>query len=215
MTDAVTGLVHFSYRDYDPATGRFTVRDPLLFGGGQGNLYAYVGSDPVGSRDPSGLADPAASPQFHQGVSDGAQAVGEFAGGKIVDAVKSQAKDAVKSQLNESTRQTVETIEAAQSKADELRSKGRQESDSEYRELAEKQRDAAKQNASTLTSPITSIWDRVINAICGGDSNPPKQQPEQQKKQPERQQAPPVSPPSEFGPSKSGPKLQEFQWSPK
>jgi hypothetical protein len=31
-------------------------KDPVLFGGRQANLYAYVSNDPVNSRDPSGLA---------------------------------------------------------------------------------------------------------------------------------------------------------------
>ena len=55
IEDPVTGLVRFGLRDYDPVLGRFTTRDPLLFGGGQRNLYAYAGSDPVRLVDPSGL----------------------------------------------------------------------------------------------------------------------------------------------------------------
>ena len=55
LADAATGLVHFGYRDYEPASGRWTARDPILFDGGQGNLYAYVGNNPVMGRDPWGL----------------------------------------------------------------------------------------------------------------------------------------------------------------
>jgi uncharacterized protein RhaS with RHS repeats len=51
----VTGLVRFGFRDYEPATGRWTSRDPALFSGGQLNLYAYAGSDPVGHVDRNGL----------------------------------------------------------------------------------------------------------------------------------------------------------------
>ncbi|MBK9517940.1 MAG: hypothetical protein IPO09_11390 [Anaeromyxobacter sp.] len=54
LRDLDTGLVRLGVRDYDPATGRFTSRDPLLFGGG-GNLYAYAGGDPVNRADPTGL----------------------------------------------------------------------------------------------------------------------------------------------------------------
>jgi RHS repeat-associated protein len=55
LSDAATGLVHFGYRDYDPAAGRWTVRDPARYDGGQFNLYAYVQNDPVQLRDPAGL----------------------------------------------------------------------------------------------------------------------------------------------------------------
>ncbi len=55
LADPVTGLVRFGMRDYEPETGRWTARDPALFGGGQANLYLYAGGDPVGQRDPTGL----------------------------------------------------------------------------------------------------------------------------------------------------------------
>ena len=55
LTDSDTGLLRFGFRDYDPAAGRWTARDPALFSGGQANLYAYVGNGPVAYRDPLGL----------------------------------------------------------------------------------------------------------------------------------------------------------------
>jgi RHS repeat-associated protein len=55
LYDADTGLVRFGARDYDPSTGRWTSKDPLRFGAGQTNLYAYVGNDPINVIDPSGL----------------------------------------------------------------------------------------------------------------------------------------------------------------
>jgi RHS repeat-associated protein len=57
LLDRDTGLVHLGAREYDPGTGRWMSRDPLLFGGGQSNLYAYVDNDPVNRIDPSGLGD--------------------------------------------------------------------------------------------------------------------------------------------------------------
>jgi RHS repeat-associated protein len=54
LADSATGLVRFGARDYDPAPGRWTAKDPLGFGGGDANLYAYCGNDPVGAVDPSG-----------------------------------------------------------------------------------------------------------------------------------------------------------------
>lgn len=50
-----TGLVRFGARDYDPGLGRFTTRDPILFDGGQSNLYLYAAGDPVNRQDPSGM----------------------------------------------------------------------------------------------------------------------------------------------------------------
>ena len=40
--DAESGLIHLRARAYDPAVGMFLQRDPLGFGGGDINLYAYV-----------------------------------------------------------------------------------------------------------------------------------------------------------------------------
>ncbi|WP_413242537.1 RHS repeat domain-containing protein [Paenibacillus sp. 1P07SE] len=55
LEDRETGLVRFGARDYDPAAGRWTARDPILFESGQANLYAYVNNNPVEYRDPCGL----------------------------------------------------------------------------------------------------------------------------------------------------------------
>ncbi len=55
LEDSATGLVRFGFRDYAAAAGRWTARDPILFAGGQGNLYVYVGNNPVSLVDPTGL----------------------------------------------------------------------------------------------------------------------------------------------------------------
>jgi RHS repeat-associated protein len=55
IADPDTGLVRFGFRDYDPHSGRWTTRDPILFSGGQVNLYVYAGNNPIGQRDPTGL----------------------------------------------------------------------------------------------------------------------------------------------------------------
>jgi RHS repeat-associated protein len=54
LYDPDTKLLRFGVRDYDPAVGRWLSRDPIRFKGGQANLYAYVGNDPVNKRDPTG-----------------------------------------------------------------------------------------------------------------------------------------------------------------
>jgi len=53
--DSDTGLVRFGARDYDPETGRWTAKDPILFGGGDLNLYGYVLNDPLNWMDPYGM----------------------------------------------------------------------------------------------------------------------------------------------------------------
>ncbi len=54
LYDPDTKLVHFGARDYDPETGRWLTKDPIGFGGGDTNLFGYVGSDPINNIDPFG-----------------------------------------------------------------------------------------------------------------------------------------------------------------
>jgi RHS repeat-associated protein len=53
--DEQTGLTRFGARDYDPTIGRWTSKDPILFDGGDTNLYGYVLGDPVNWVDWGGL----------------------------------------------------------------------------------------------------------------------------------------------------------------
>ncbi|MFV0349297.1 MAG: RHS repeat domain-containing protein [Halodesulfovibrio sp.] len=55
LPDRYTGFVRFGYRDYDPAVGRFTARDPLGDTGGDHDLWDYCVDDPVNANDPLGL----------------------------------------------------------------------------------------------------------------------------------------------------------------
>ncbi|MGD9245789.1 MAG: RHS repeat-associated core domain-containing protein, partial [Desulfobacterales bacterium] len=54
LHDMDTGLVRFGNRDYDPDIGRWTAKDPILFEGGNTDLYGYCLSDPVNLVDPEG-----------------------------------------------------------------------------------------------------------------------------------------------------------------
>ena len=69
--DQETGLAYNTFRDYDPATGRYVQSDPIGLGGGQWSTYAYVGGSPVNNSDPFGLA------------SGTGAAIGEVIGGAL------------------------------------------------------------------------------------------------------------------------------------
>ncbi|HWH25193.1 MAG TPA: RHS repeat-associated core domain-containing protein [Pseudolysinimonas sp.] len=52
-TDPTSGLVYLRARDYDPGTHQFLTVDPALTATHQ--PYAYVGNNPLGATDPTGL----------------------------------------------------------------------------------------------------------------------------------------------------------------
>ncbi len=51
------GLYYMRARYYDPNVGRFISEDPIGFDGGDVNLFAYVGNNPIIGIDPTGLSD--------------------------------------------------------------------------------------------------------------------------------------------------------------
>jgi RHS repeat-associated protein len=71
LADPVTGLVRFGLRDYEPASGRWTARNPALYTGLEANLYQYAGSNPVGLSDTSGL--PSVEASLYEGIGVGAK----------------------------------------------------------------------------------------------------------------------------------------------
>ena len=52
-------MCRFGVRDYDPSIGRWLSKDPILFNGGDTNLYGYVLQDPVNWIDPEGTTQKA------------------------------------------------------------------------------------------------------------------------------------------------------------
>jgi RHS repeat-associated protein len=52
--DATTGQYYDQARWYGPGTGLFDSEDPTGFGGGDVNLFRYVGNDPTDATDPTG-----------------------------------------------------------------------------------------------------------------------------------------------------------------
>ncbi len=57
VMDEGDNLFYMRARYYNAETGRFLNEDPIGFGGGDLNLYAYVGGNPVVGIDPIGLFD--------------------------------------------------------------------------------------------------------------------------------------------------------------
>jgi RHS repeat-associated protein len=55
VMDEGNGLFFMKNRYYDAKTGKFLQKDPIGFSGGQSNLYAYVGNNPLNRIDPDGL----------------------------------------------------------------------------------------------------------------------------------------------------------------
>ena len=73
--------VVFGARDYDPMIGRWVSKDPILFKGGQSNLYVYVGNDPVNRRDPRGLDGPFIWGSYTRGFAGPIEVEGVGVGG--------------------------------------------------------------------------------------------------------------------------------------
>ena len=74
LYDPDTGLTRFGARDYDAETGRWTAKDPILFAGGDTNLYGYVLNDPINWVDPFGLDRVKAGIIYN----DGGEVIGEI-----------------------------------------------------------------------------------------------------------------------------------------
>ncbi len=62
--DPATGLHYNYHRDYDPLLGRYLQPDPIGLAGGDVNLYAYVGNDPLNMVDPFGLTASVSVPAY-------------------------------------------------------------------------------------------------------------------------------------------------------
>ncbi len=119
LYDADTGLVHFGARDYDPVVGRWITKDPILFRGGQLNLYAYVGNDPVNNIDPSGLCVTAANvivplALLAVGVVVAVLAPELFLGAEAVEALEGVALAAEGVEATEGLAAAAEVAEAAE-----------------------------------------------------------------------------------------------------
>ncbi|MBC6419043.1 MAG: hypothetical protein GDA44_09775, partial [Prochloron sp. SP5CPC1] len=83
--DPITGLVYYRARYYDGE--RFISEDPIGFGGGDGNLYRYVGNSPTNFTDPLGNNAAAVNPGLIPGLgrilTDIGSALGGIGGGIV------------------------------------------------------------------------------------------------------------------------------------
>jgi RHS repeat-associated protein len=80
--DPDTGLTRFGARDYDAEVGRWTAKDPILFEGGDWNLFAYVSGNPVNYIDRNGL-NPLTGAWAGAGAGSAFGPVGTVVGGLI------------------------------------------------------------------------------------------------------------------------------------
>lgn len=90
LYDSDTKLVRFGARDYDGETGRWLSKDPILFNGGDTNLYGYVLMDPVNFVDPYGtfsLPDPRCVAMFAVGGAGTGAGIGFIIGNGLGAAV--------------------------------------------------------------------------------------------------------------------------------
>ncbi|MBL8817437.1 MAG: RHS repeat-associated core domain-containing protein [Planctomyces sp.] len=55
--DAVTGLLYYDARWYDPGVAQFISEDPIGFAAGDANLRRYVGNSMPNAVDPTGLEE--------------------------------------------------------------------------------------------------------------------------------------------------------------
>jgi RHS repeat-associated protein len=73
-----SGLYYNRARFYNSQTGRFISEDPIGFGGGDANLYRYVGNNPQSRTDPGGTFDRYTVYQFLCGQALGAIIPGDL-----------------------------------------------------------------------------------------------------------------------------------------
>ncbi len=95
--DDGSGLYYYRARYYHPRLQRFISEDPLGFGGGDANLYGYVGGNPLTWRDPLGqfvaalpLLPPIIGAAVDAAIAAGGIIAGGIAGQIISNVINSQ-----------------------------------------------------------------------------------------------------------------------------
>ncbi len=90
LYDQDTKLCRFGARDYDASIGRWLSKDPILFAGGDTNLYGYVFQDPINFIDTDGkIAVPVAAVLIGGTIAGAINAGATYAmGGSTKDTLK-------------------------------------------------------------------------------------------------------------------------------
>ncbi len=139
LYDRDTKLTRFGARDYDAETGRWTAKDPILFDGGDTNLYGYVLANPVNNFDSNGLGAPIPSPG----------GVGNFTAGFFEDPIFDFARDQIKK---------CPTFGTPRKKADTIRGVG-------YQAVQNVQTASQAANPSNQVGPILNGLGNILNAV--------------------------------------------------
>ncbi len=147
LYDAATGLLRFGARDYDPAAGRWTAADPLLFSAGPTNLYTYVGNDPVNYADPWGLD------------------------GDPISTVKGWLDEAF--DLNDKVTQAKEIVESYDNRDDELDARNFKPPSAmkEQEELLKDVKKTADEGVDPFSKILQKVWWSVIGATDSSSSD--------------------------------------------
>src|SRR5208337_3626709 len=122
-----TGLYFYRARYYNPTFQRFIAQDPIGFGGGDTNLYAYVWNNPLSFLDPLGLLTSQeigniifneTAPMSGPNISDARIDIGHaIINGSEDENPPSTAPDTVGSNLSPSAQQTLNACQNAAQQA--------------------------------------------------------------------------------------------------
>jgi RHS repeat-associated protein len=190
LYDPDTGLLHLHARDYDPRTGRFISKDPILFAGSSANLYGYVLNDPVNLTDPSGLKPCARCKDKKppQTKPPTPPPNGHAAANKVGEQV-------VKEVAGESARQVVKNADNIEGVPEKMPGADLPSSPKAIKETEKLQEHAQKQACESVaptSNVIEDLWKKASDALSGNPQNTPKKDtttltPEQQSLQQQAQ----------------------------
>jgi RHS repeat-associated protein len=192
LADAATGLVYFGARDYDPAAGRWTARDPQLFDAEQANLYQYVGNDPLNYRDADGLQSAPTLRQYAPPGSNGSDPMAQAQ--QIVDTVQTAKKVVDKFEkygdlIVDKSKSPFEKAKTICDKEVESKIKGLTQYEpgqiaDEYYKKVKESKEQATQNSTTLVDKLIQVWQTAADALTGSSSSTQSSAPPSSSSQP-------------------------------